>query len=115
LRGRGTLAERTLRNQQIEFVSDVATVHGQGAVDYGRNHVDLDLTARLLKLPPGRMFGIKLSRVENVEIPLEVTGPIDAPKVRPDVNSLLQAVARSSVQEPVEDKIRNGLKDLLGF
>jgi AsmA protein len=115
LRGRGTLSERTLRNQQLEFVSDVATVRGRGAVDYGRNHVDLDLTARLLKLPPGRMFGIKLSRVENVAIPVEVTGPIDAPKVRPDVSSLLQAVAKSSLQDPVEDKVKKSLKDLLGF
>lgn len=115
LRGRGTLAGRTLRNQHLEFVSDIATVRGRGDVDYGRNHLDLDLTARLLKVPPGRMFGIKLSRVENVDIPLEVTGPIDAPKVRPDVNSLLQAIAKSSLQEPLEGKIKQGLKDLLGL
>jgi AsmA protein len=115
LRGRGTLAERTLRNEHLEFVSDIATVRGRGDVDYGRNQIDLDLTARLLKVPPGRMFGIKLSRVQNVEIPLQVTGPIDAPKVRPDVNSLLQAIAKDSLQQPLEGKIKQGLKDLLGL
>lgn len=115
LLGRGTVSERTLHNKHLEFVSSVATVRGRGAVDYGRNRVDLELTARLLKLPPGRMFGIKLSRVENVEIPLEVTGPIDAPNVRPDVNSLLQAAAKNSLQERVEDEVTKGLKDLLRF
>jgi AsmA protein len=115
LRGRGTLAERTLRHQHLEFVSDIATVRGRGDIDYGRNRLDLDLTARLLKVPAGRMFGIKLSRVENVEIPLAVTGSIDAPKVRPDVNSLLQAIAKDSLQEPLEGKIKQGLKDLLGL
>jgi AsmA protein len=115
LRGRGTVAERRLRNEQLEFVSDVATVRGRGDVDYGANRVDLDLTARLLKVPPGRMFGIKLSRVENVEIPMEVTGPIDAPTVRPDVNSLLQSLARNSLQPSVEEKVRHRLKGLLGL
>jgi AsmA protein len=115
LRGKGTLAGRTLRTQDLEFVSDIATVRGRGDIDYGRNRLDLDLTARLLKVPPGRMFGIKLSRVENVDIPMAVTGPIDAPKVRPDVNALLQAIAKSSLQEPLEGRIKQGLKDLLGL
>jgi uncharacterized protein involved in outer membrane biogenesis len=115
LRGRGTLAERTLRHQHLEFVSDIATVRGRGDIDYGSNRLDLDLTARLLKVPAGRMFGIKLSRVENVEIPLAVTGSIDAPKVRPDVNSLLQAIAKDSLQEPLEGRVKQGLKDLLGL
>lgn len=115
LHGSGTLAQRTLHHRQLEFVSDIATARGGGDVDYGRNRLDLDLTARLLKVPPGRLFGIKLSRVENVDIPLAVTGPIDAPKVSPDVNALLQAVAKSSLQQPLEGKIKQGLKDLIGL
>ena len=115
MHGRGTIANRTLHNDRMEFASDIAAVKGRGDVDYGRNRLDLDLTARLLKAPAGRVLGVKLSRVEGVEIPLRVTGAIGEPKVQPDVTSLLAAVAKGALEEPLEGKVRKKLKKILGF
>jgi AsmA protein len=115
MHGQGTLANRTLHNERLEFVSDVATVHGRGDVDYGRDRLDLELTAKLLKAPPGRVLGMKLSRVEGVDIPLAVTGKLQEPKVQPDVTALLAAVAKGSLEEPLGGKVRKKLKKVLGF
>jgi AsmA protein len=114
LNARGTLADRTLRNERLEFVSDFARVTGNGKVDFGANKLNLDLTARLLKVPEGRMLGVKASRIAGADIPLEVTGRIDEPQVRPDVNALLGAAARSVVTDPLEGKLRRKLEKLLG-
>ena len=114
LQGRGTLADRTLHNDRLEFVSDFARVTGHGKVNFGANQLDLDLTARLLKAPEGRLLGMKVSRVAGTDIPLEVTGPIDDPKVKPDVNALLGAAAKSVVTDPLEGKLRQKLEKLLG-
>jgi hypothetical protein len=99
----------------MEFVADFATVKGRGDVDYGRNKVKLDLTAKLLKAPPGRVLGVKLSRVQGIDIPLTVTGALQSPKVQPDVTALLAAVAKGSVEESLESKAKKKLKKVLGF
>ncbi len=113
LYGRGTLGQQTLRNERLEFASDFLRVHGDGNVDFGRNRLDLDLTARLLKLPPGRVLGIKVSRIEGAKIPVRVGGRIDQPQVQPDVTALLGAVAKSVVTEPLGGSAKKKLRKLL--
>ncbi len=113
LYGRGTLGQQTLRNERLEFASDFLKVHGDGTVDFGHNRLDLDLTARLLKLPPGRVLGIKVSRIEGAKIPVRVGGRIDQPQVQPDVTALLGAVAKSVVTEPLGGSVKKKLRKLL--
>ena len=115
LSSRGTLIERSLRNDRIEFVADFARVRGRGKVDYGSDALDLDLTARLLKAPEGRLLGVKVSRVKDADIPLEVTGTLAEPKVRPDVSKLLEAMAKDAIKEPLEGKIRDELEKIFKF
>ena len=115
MHGEGTISNRTLHNDRMEFVADFATVKGRGDVDYGRNKVKLDLTAKLLKAPPGRVLGVKLSRVQGIDIPLTVTGALQSPKVQPDVTALLAAVAKGSLEESLESKAKKKLKKVLGF
>jgi AsmA protein len=115
LSARGTLAGQVLRSDNIEFVADFARVRGRGTVDYGRDALDLDLTARLLKAPQGRLLGVKVSRVKGADIPLRVLGPMGAPKVRPDVSKLLEAMAKDAIKEPLEGKIKEELEKILDF
>jgi AsmA protein len=114
MHGEGTMSDRTLHNDRMEFVADFATVRGHGDVDYGRGRVKLDLTAKLLKAPEGRVLGVKLSRVQGVDIPLAVTGALQSPKVQPDVTALLSAVAKGALEPTLEDKVQKKLKKLLG-
>jgi AsmA protein len=115
LAARGTIGDRTLRNEHVEFVSDFARVRGRGRIDYGRDALDLDLTARLLKAPPGRLLGIKVRRLEGADIPLRVTGKMSEPQVRPNVSKLLEAAAKDAIKEPLEGKIKEKLEKLFKF
>jgi AsmA protein len=115
LSARGTLAGKKLRNDSIEFVADFARVRGRGEVDYGRDALDLDLTARLLKAPEGRLFGVEVGRVTDADIPLRVTGKLAEPKVRPDVSKLLEAKAKDAIKKPVEEKIKKELEKIFKF
>ena len=99
----------------MEFVSDFARVRGRGRIDYGRDELDLDLTARLLKAPPGRFLGIKVRRLEGADIPLKVTGKMSEPQVRPNVSKLLEAAAKDAIKEPLEGKIKEKLEKLFKF
>jgi AsmA protein len=115
LSARGKLAEKKLRNDSIEFVADFARVRGRGEVDYGRDALDLDLTARLLKAPEGRLFGVEVGRVKDADIPLRVTGKLAEPKVRPDVSKLLEAKAKDAIRKPVEEKVKKELEKIFRF
>jgi AsmA protein len=112
---RGTLRGRALQNERMELLTDFARVEGRGRVDYGDNRLDLDLTARLLKTPSGRLFGMKVSRLQDAPIPLDVGGTLQEPKVRPDVSKLLQAVAKDTLKQPLEEKVKKELEKLLKF
>ena len=112
---RGTLRGRALQNDRMEFLTAFARVEGRGRVDYGDNRLDLDLTARLLKTPSGRLFGMKASRLQDAPIPLDVGGTLQEPKVRPDVSKLLQAVAKDTLKQPLEEKVKKELEKLLKF
>jgi AsmA protein len=113
LSSRGTLAGRVLRNDRFDFSSSFLRVRGRGDVDFGRDRLDLDLHARLLKVPPGRLLGIKLSRLQNVEIPVEVTGPIADPQIRVDAGVIVGTVVVDTIRDPLEGGIKEALDRLL--
>lgn len=113
LRSRGTIAGRVLRNDRFDFSSDFLRVQGRGDVDFGRGRLDLDLRARLLKAPPGRLHGIKLSRLQGVDLPIEVTGPTADPEIRVDAGAIVGTVVIESIKDPLEGEVRNALDRLL--
>jgi len=114
LSGRGTLSNQTLHNEVFQFSTDFVRVKGRGDVNFGAQAVDLDLKARLLKTPPGRLLGMELTRLEGTDIPLTVTGPLARPRVKPDVAALLGEVVKKKVPRDLEKEVRKRLQDLLG-
>lgn len=114
LSGRGTLANQTLHNEVFRFSTDFVRVKGRGDVNFGAQAVDLDLKARLLKTPPGRLLGMELTRLEGTDIPLTVTGPLARPRVKPDVAALVGDVVKKKVTRDLEKEVKKRLQDLLG-
>jgi AsmA protein len=83
---------------------------GKGDVDLPAGIVDYDLRARVFAKPEA-MEGVAAEEIEDLTkavIPLKISGPLTAPKVRPDVEELL----RQRVEEEVKDMLQDKLKDL---
>ncbi len=103
-----------IRNDRFDVANSSLRAHGQGTVDYGTGALDLALTARLLEAPEGSVAGLSLDRIVGVDIPLTVRGSMSEPRVRPDVNRLLEAAARQQLRregEEVEKKLKDKLED----
>jgi hypothetical protein len=60
------------------------------------------------------VLGVKLSRVQGIDIPLTVTG-IAVAQGAAGRHGLLAAVAKGSVEESLESKAKKKLKKVLGF
>jgi hypothetical protein len=98
---------------RLDFASDFLRVKGGGDVNFAGGTLDLDLTAKLLKVPKGRLLGVKLSRLEGATVPVDVTGPIADPRIRPNVSVVLSAVVIDTIVEPLEGKARKKLDELI--
>lgn len=117
----GRLEGRLIRSERFEVANPQLRAGGAGTINYGSGALDLALTARLLEAPEGAVAGISLDRVVGVDIPLSVRGTLTDPRVRPDVERLLEAAARQQLQregekieKKLKDKLDEKLRDLLG-
>lgn len=111
LAARGRLDDRTLSCERLDFNSDFLAVHAMGDVNSAAGTVDLTGTARLLEVPPGRLLGIDLKRVQDVDIPFEVGGTLRAPKVDTDVTAVVAGTVRKGVTD-VGKGVGNQIKKL---
>jgi hypothetical protein len=98
-----------LHNERFDVSSSSFRAHGQGTVDYGTGALDLALTARLLEAPEGSVAGVSLDRIVGVDIPLAVRGSMSEPRVRPDVNRLLEAAARALSVQSIDASLSEGI------
>jgi hypothetical protein len=107
--------------QRFDLANAFLTARGRGQVEYKQTTCDLDLVARLLKAPEGSVAGLELERLTGVDIGVTVKGPLNDPKVRPDVGHLLEAIAKQrlrkegeKVEEKLKDKLQDKIRGLLG-
>lgn len=117
----GRLDGQLIRTERFAVANPQLRAGGAGTINYGSGALDLALTARLLEAPEGTLAGVSLDRLVGIDIPLSVRGTLTEPRVRPDVERLLEAAARQQLQqegEKIEKKLKNKLdeklRDLLG-
>ena len=93
-------------NAEIPFLR----VSGDTTVDLIKSSLDSKLTALVFEKP---VFGddTSLSDLENVRIPLTITGPVEDPKVRVDLSKML----KGALKETARDTLRDKLMDKLGL
>ncbi|MEL7022343.1 MAG: AsmA family protein [Pseudomonadota bacterium] len=89
---------------------------GNGSVNLGEGSIDYDLDARVLERPDflSGATAEELDEYTEAVIPLEVTGEMTAPTIRPD----FQRLARDAVERKLDeekDRLRNRLLDRLGI
>ena len=106
----GVVTDGVMSND--DFVADLPFMQltGNGDVDLPAGTVDYKLRARVYRKPEamGDATAEEIEDFTKTIIPLKISGPLSAPKVRPDIEELL----RKRVEEEVKEKLEDKLKDL---
>jgi AsmA protein len=122
LQGTGTMKDGVLTNNDLNVAMQYLTVSGAGTVDIPKNALDYKLVAKVLKIPrEGAATVAQEQDLVDAEIPVNVTGALTDPTIRPDIEGYLKGKVKQEfdkekdkIEEKVKDKIGDKLKDLFG-
>jgi AsmA protein len=102
----------------LNIASQLLRVTGKGRSNLVTQAIDYQVTATILKAPPGA--DANLAGLTLAAIPVNVTGTFDEPKVRPDLEGIARARLKQEVdkrkdeiKEKVQEKLQDRLKNLL--
>ncbi len=119
LRGSAVVTDGQLNNQDLVAALQYLKVTGQGSINMVSNAIDYRLNAAVLKIPAEDKLAEQTQDIVGLTIPVRITGTINEPKVRPDVEGLLKEKAKQKIDEEkqkLEEKLKDKLKDKLrGF
>jgi AsmA protein len=93
--------------RDLMIASQYLRVSGNGTANMLTKGIDYHIVATILKAPPSP-HGADLSQLTLAGIPVEISGTMNDPKVRPDLAGLL----KSSVKQKLEDTLKNKLQGL---
>jgi AsmA protein len=104
----GKLANGVLRTERFTAEIPFLRVSGDATVNLPKGALDSRLTALVFEKP---VFADddSLADLENVRIPLTVSGPVAGPKVRVDLSKMVQGAVKETLRRTVEDKLREKL------
>jgi AsmA protein len=117
MKGSGVMHQGVLDNNDLNIASQYLRVGGQGKLDLPKNTLDYRLTATVLKIPPEGSDATQMQDMVDAQIPIRITGALDDPKVRPDIEGYVKERAKKELkkqEEKIKDKLGDKLKDLLG-
>lgn len=112
----GIVTNGVLQNDDLVADLPFMEITGRGKVDIAAGIVDYSLRAQVYKKPE-IMAGATPEEIDDLTkavIPLKITGSLASPKVRPDIEALLQQRIKEKIEEKIEDKLGDKLKDLFG-
>jgi AsmA protein len=101
--------------RDLNIASQLLRVTGEGTSNLATQAIDYDVTATVLKAPPGA--DESLAGLTLAAIPVRITGTFEDPKVRPDLAGLARARLRQEVdkrKDKIEEKVKDRLKGLFG-
>jgi len=122
LRATGLIEGGILSNDDLNVVSDSVRITGKGKVDLANERFDYRFEPVFVDPPRGR--GIK--ELENIPIPVLLTGTFDQPKWQVDIAGALRGIAKRKLEDKGGDLLRRleertgikgleeGLRGLLG-
>lgn len=117
LQGSGVLRKGVLSNDDLAVASQYLRIAGRGTVDVPASTLDYKLTATVLKIPREGADPAQMQDLVDAEIPITVTGALDDPKVRPDLEGYAKGRVKEELkkqEEKIKDKLGDKLKDLFG-
>jgi AsmA protein len=122
LQTNGTLDKGMLHIDELKMETDFLKVHGGGTLDTVTEAINYQLAVSVNKLQananPAGEAGSGLDALKSVEVPLQITGTLASPTVRPDIEALAKGKLGQEVKqqavEQVKKKLGDKLKDLFG-
>jgi AsmA protein len=97
-----------LSNEDLRATSDYIHASGRGRVDLPQRRLDYLLQPRFVKPPKGR--GIK--EIEDIPIPVRITGPLADPDWAVDLGPVLEQVARRRLERELDKEGGGALREL---
>jgi AsmA protein len=116
LSGTGVVREGVVSNDDLNVAMQYLKVSGRGSVDIPASTLDYHLVATVLRIPRESALGTEMEEMIDARIPVNVTGALTDPKVRPDVEGYLKGKVTERIEqekEKIEEKIRDKLGDKL--
>lgn len=107
------VARGVATTNDLAIASQLLRVTGKGSSNLATQAIDYQLTATVLKAPPGVADA---NALVLAAIPVAVTGTFESPKVRPDLAGLARARVKQEVEkrkDKLEEKVREKVQDKL--
>jgi AsmA protein len=111
LHGSGSIRNGVLDNQNLVAQLPFLNLEGTGKLDLAENTLDYRLKAHITGTPK---LGAQsdLSGLAGKTIPLQITGTLSSPSVRPDIAGALQSELQKKKEE-LRKKLENKLKGII--
>ena len=111
----GVIEDALLTNRDLNGRLDFMTIDGSGSVNLLDDAIAFDLVATMID-GPVLQSDPAMVRYAGKELPLKVTGTVDAPSVLPDFAAIVREQLSQEVEEEVEertDEVREQVRDRL--
>lgn len=102
--GSATVRNGLVENKDLQAMSPLLRVKGEGKVDLPADSLDYVVTATLVKSLEGQ-GGRGADELAGLPIPVRFTGPLTKPEYSIDFRSLLGAAAKQRVKEQLQQRL----------
>lgn len=109
LSGSAVVTDGVATTKDLKGSTDFLTATGGGTIDLAKQTVDIDLTATMTA--PIKLAGCAQTKeLVGDSLPIDISGTITEPSVKPDFGQIVKDVVKEKVQEEIKEK----LLDILG-
>ena len=98
-------------NDDLSAKSPLLRLSGAGDVDIGGNSIDYLAKASVVASSTGQ-GGKDLADLNGITVPVKISGPLDDPRIRPDLKAAAGNVAKQQAGK-AEEKLKSRLEDRL--
>lgn len=110
IRAAGPVSEGVFNNNDLRAELPFMQVTGRGTVDIAAAKLDYRMTARVFDRPElmGDVAATELKDLTKAAVPFRVSGPVAAPSVSVDIESLVREQVEKELEEQLLDKLFGG-------
>jgi AsmA protein len=91
--------------KDLAIASQYLRVTGAGSSNLVTKAIDYHVVATILKAPPSAQ-GPELSQLTLADIPVEISGTMNDPKARPDLQGILKSKLKQKLQDTLKGKLQ---------